>query len=357
MVEKEILKRLQEVENRYQNIEKILSDPSINPSDIHRYSKEHSEISEVVEVYREYKKVLTEIEENTLLLKDEELGKLAKEEILILEDKQAELEERLRFLLLPKDPNDEKNVLLEIRAGTGGEEAALFSADLFRMYTRYAERNGWKVEIMTLNETGIGGIKEVIAAIEGKNVYSKLKYESGVHRVQRIPTTEAGGRIHTSTATVAVLVEPDDVEINVDEKDLRVDTFRASGAGGQHVNKTDSAIRITHIPTGIVVQCQDERSQHKNRAKAMRMLKAKIYELEEEKRRSEISDMRKSMVGSGERSEKIRTYNFPQGRITDHRVGLTLYRIEEILDGDIEELIQALTIHFQAESLKQAVMS
>jgi peptide chain release factor 1 len=357
MVEKEILKRLQEVETRYQNIEKILSDPSINPSDIHRYSKEHSEISEVVEVYREYKKVLTEIEENTLLLKDEELGKLAKEEILILEDKQAGLEEKLRFLLLPKDPNDEKNVLLEIRAGTGGEEAALFSADLFRMYTRYAERNGWKVEIMTLNETGIGGIKEVIAAIEGKNVYSKLKYESGVHRVQRVPTTEAGGRIHTSTATVAVLVEPDDVEINVDEKDLRVDTFRASGAGGQHVNKTDSAIRITHIPTGIVVQCQDERSQHKNRARAMRMLKARIYELEEEKRNSEISDMRKSMVGSGERSEKIRTYNFPQGRITDHRVGLTLYRIEGILDGDIEELIQALTMHFQAESLKRAVMS
>jgi peptide chain release factor 1 len=357
MVEKEILKRLQEVETRYQNIEKILSDPSINPSDIHRYSKEHSEISEVVEVYREYKKVLTEIEGNTLLLKDEELGKLAKEEILILEDKQAGLEEKLRFLLLPKDPNDEKNVLLEIRAGTGGEEAALFSADLFRMYTRYAERNGWKVEIMTLNETGIGGIKEVIAAIEGKNVYSKLKYESGVHRVQRVPTTEAGGRIHTSTATVAVLVEPDDVEINVDEKDLRVDTFRASGAGGQHVNKTDSAIRITHIPTGIVVQCQDERSQHKNRARAMRMLKARIYELEEEKRNSEISDMRKSMVGSGERSEKIRTYNFPQGRITDHRVGLTLYRIEGILDGDIEELIQALTMHFQAESLKRAVMS
>ncbi|HEX3036396.1 MAG TPA: peptide chain release factor 1 [Thermodesulfobacteriota bacterium] len=357
MVEKEILKRLQEVETRYQNIEKILSDPSINSSDIHRYSKEHSEISEVVEAYREYKKTLTEIEENTLLLKDEELGKLAKEEILILEDKQAKLEEKLRYLLLPKDPNDEKNVLLEIRAGTGGEEAALFSADLFRMYTRYAERNGWKVEIMTLNETGIGGIKEVIAAIEGKNVYSKLKYESGVHRVQRIPTTEAGGRIHTSTATVAVLVEPDDVEINVDEKDLRVDTFRASGAGGQHVNKTDSAIRITHIPTGIVVQCQDERSQHKNRAKAMRMLKAKIYEVEKEKRHSEISDMRKSMVGSGERSEKIRTYNFPQGRITDHRVGLTLYRIEEILDGDIEELIQALTMHYQAESLKQAVMS
>ena len=357
MVEKEILKRLQEVETRYQDIEKILSDPSVNPSDIHRYSKEHSEISEVVEVYREYKKILTEIEENTLLLKDEELGKLAREEILILEDKQAKLEEKLRFLLLPKDPNDEKNILLEIRAGTGGEEAALFSADLFRMYTRYAERNGWKVEIMTLNETGLGGIKEVIAAIEGRNVYSKLKYESGVHRVQRIPTTEAGGRIHTSTATVAVLVEPDDVEVTVDEKDLRVDTFRASGAGGQHVNKTDSAIRITHIPTGVVVQCQDERSQHKNRAKAMRMLKAKIYELEEEKRHSEISYMRRSIVGSGDRSEKIRTYNFPQGRITDHRVGLTLYKIEEILDGGIEELIQALTMHYQAESLKRAVMS
>ena len=357
MAEIGILGHLEEVEKRYENIEKILSDPNINPSDIHRYSKERSEISEIVETYREYKKKLEEIDENRALLGDRELGELAREEISALEGERVKLEENLRFLLLPKDPNDNKNVFLEIRAGTGGEEAALFAADLFRMYTRYAERNGWKVEIMNMNETGIGGFKEVIIAIEGKNVYSRLKHESGVHRVQRVPTTEAGGRIHTSTATVVALAEPDDVEVTVDEKDLRIDTYRASGPGGQHVNKTDSAIRITHIPTGIVVQCQDERSQHKNRAKAMRMLKTKLYEVEEKKRQSEISSMRRTMVGSGERSEKIRTYNFSQNRITDHRIGLTLYKLEEILDGDLDELIQALTTYYQTESLKQAVGS
>jgi peptide chain release factor 1 len=357
MAEIGILGHLEEVEKRYENIEKILSDPNINPSDIHRYSKERSEISEIVETYREYKKKLEEIDENRALLGDRELGELAREEISALEGERVKLEENLRFLLLPKDPNDNKNVFLEIRAGTGGEEAALFAADLFRMYTRYAERNGWKVEIMNMNETGIGGFKEVIIAIEGKNVYSRLKHESGVHRVQRVPTTEAGGRIHTSTATVVALAEPDDVEVTVDEKDLRIDTYRASGPGGQHVNKTDSAIRITHIPTGIVVQCQDERSQHKNRAKAMRMLKTKLYEVEEKKRQSEISSMRRTMVGSGERSEKIRTYNFSQNRITDHRIGLTLYKLEEILNGDLDELIQALTTYYQTESLKQAVGS
>jgi peptide chain release factor 1 len=352
-----MLGHLEEVEKRYQDIERILSDPSISPSEIHRYSKERSEISEIVGTYREYKGILDAIDENRALLGDKELGELAREEISVLEDKQARLEEKLRFLLLPKDPNDNKNVFLEIRAGTGGEEAALFAADLFRMYTRYAERKGWKVEMMNMNETGIGGFKEVIVAIEGKNVYSKLKLESGVHRVQRVPTTEAGGRIHTSTATVVALAEPDDVEVTVDEKDLRVDTYRASGPGGQHVNKTDSAIRITHIPTGIVVQCQDERSQHKNRSKAMRMLKTKLYEVEEKKRQSEISSMRRSIVGSGERSEKIRTYNFSQNRVTDHRIGLTLYRLEEILDGDLDELIQALTTYYQTESLKEAITS
>ncbi len=357
MVEIGMLGHLEEVEKRYEDIEKILSDPHVSPSDIHRYSKERSEISEIVETYREYKKTLDEIERNRILIEDKELGELAREEVLMLEGERARLEERLRFLLLPKDPNDNKNVFLEIRAGTGGEEAALFASDLFRMYTRYAERNGWKVEIMSMNETGIGGFKEVIVAIEGKNVYSRLKHESGVHRVQRVPTTEAGGRIHTSTATVVALAEPDDVEVTVDEKDLRIDTYRASGPGGQHVNKTDSAIRITHIPTGIVVQCQDERSQHKNRAKAMRMLKTKLYEVEEKKRQSEISSMRRTMVGSGERSEKIRTYNFPQNRVTDHRIGLTLYKLEEILDGDLDELIQALTTYYQTESLKQAVGS
>ncbi|NIP30577.1 MAG: peptide chain release factor 1, partial [Candidatus Dadabacteria bacterium] len=259
---------------------------------------------------------------------------------------------KLKILLIPKDPNDDKNVFLEIRAGTGGEEAALFAADLLRMYIRYCENKKWKFTITSISETGIGGIKEVVASIEGNKVYSKLKYESGVHRVQRIPTTETGGRIHTSTATVAVLPEVDDVDIEVDEKDLRVDTYRASGAGGQHVNKTDSAIRITHLPTGIVVQCQDERSQHKNRAHAMKMLRAKLYEVEEEKRLSEISDTRKVQVGTGERSEKIRTYNFPQSRITDHRIGLTLHKLESILDGDIDELIEAVSTYFQAESLK-----
>jgi peptide chain release factor 1 len=357
MVSTGMLKRLDEVEKRYEEIERILSNPQIGVEEIHLYSKERADIADIVETYREYKRTLEEIEKNKPLLEDKELGELAKEEITALEAKKLKLEERLLILLLPKDPNDSKNVFLEIRAGTGGEEAALFAADLFRMYSRYAERNGWKVEIMSLNETGVGGFKEVIAAIEGKNVYSKLKYEAGVHRVQRIPITETGGRIHTSTATVAVLAEPDEVDISIDEKDLKIDTYRASGPGGQHVNKTDSAVRITHIPTGIVVQCQDERSQHKNRAKAMRMLRARLYELEEQKRLAEISNMRRSMVGSGERSEKIRTYNFPQNRVTDHRIGLTLHKLEEILDGDLDELIQALITYYQTESLKQQAIA
>ena len=357
MAEIGMLRRLDELEKKYEDIENVLSNPIISPSDIHRYSKERSEISETVETYREYKKTLEEIDKNRVLLADKELGELAREEISTLENKQIRLEARLRFLLLPKDPNDSKNVFLEIRAGTGGDEAALFAADLFRMYTRYAERNGWKVELMDMNETGIGGFKEVIAEIQGKNVWSKLKYEGGVHRVQRVPTTEAGGRVHTSTATVAVLAEPDDVEVTIDEKDLRIDTFRAGGKGGQHVNKTDSAVRITHLPTGIVVSCQNERSQHQNRVVAMKVLRARLYEIEEKKRQSEISNMRRSMVGSGDRSEKIRTYNFSQNRITDHRIGLTLYRLDAILDGDIEELIQTLITYYETENLKQAVGS
>ncbi len=357
MVETGMVRHLEEIEKRYEDFTKALSDPTIGPSEIHRYSKGRSDISEIVETYREYKSTLEEIDKNKLLLGDREVGELACEEIIALENKQAKLEERLRFLLLPKDPNDNKNVFLEIRAGTGGEEAALFAADLFRMYTRYAERNGWKVVIMDMNETGIGGFKEVIAEIQGKNVWSKLKYECGVHRVQRVPTTEAGGRVHTSTATVAVLAEPDDVEVTVDEKDLRIDTFRAGGKGGQHVNKTDSAVRITHLPTGIVVSCQNERSQHQNRVVAMKVLRARLYEIEEKKRESEISNMRRSMVGSGDRSEKIRTYNFSQNRITDHRIGLTLYRLDAALDGGLEELIQALISHYQTEKLKQAVGS
>ena len=357
MAEVGMLKRLEEVEQKYLDIEQSLSKPGITPGEIHKFSKELSDLEEVVGLYRDYKKVLDGIEENKALLKDEELGELARTEQEGLEKERDELESKLHVLLLPKDPNDSKNVFLEIRAGTGGDEAALFAADLFRMYSRYAEEHNWKVEVINLNETGIGGLKEVVAAIEGKKVYSRLKYESGVHRVQRVPTTETGGRIHTSTATVAVLAEPDDVEVEVDERDLKVDTYRASGPGGQHVNKTDSAIRITHLPTGIVVQCQDERSQHKNRAHAMRMLKVKLYEIEEEKRLSEIADTRKSQVGTGERSEKIRTYNFKDGRITDHRIGLTLYKIEAVLEGELDELIDALTTYYQTESLKQAVYS
>lgn len=357
MAELGMLKRLEEVEKKYLEIERTLSQPDISPPEIHKYSKELSDLDEVVEVYRKYKNVLEKIEENKTLLKDRELGDLAREEIEGLDKELLSLEEELRLLLLPKDPNDAKNVFLEIRGGTGGDEAALFAADLFRMYSRYAEANKWKVEIIGLSETGIGGLKEAIVAIEGKNVYSRLKYESGVHRVQRVPATETSGRIHTSTATVAVLAEPDEVEVDIDEKDLKIDTYRASGPGGQHVNKTDSAIRITHLPTGIVVQCQDERSQHKNRAHAMRMLRAKLYEIEEQKRRSELASARKSLVGSGDRSEKIRTYNFRDGRITDHRIGLTLYKIEDILNGNMDELIDALTTHYQTEILKEAAFS
>lgn len=357
MAELGMLKRLEEVEKKYLEIERTLSKPDISPPEIHKYSKELSDLDEVVEVYRKYKSVLERIEENKSLLKDKDLGELAREELEELDREHSELEEKLRLLLLPKDPNDAKNVFLEIRGGTGGDEAALFAADLFRMYTRYAEANRWKVEVISLSETGIGGLKEVIAAIEGKNVYSRLKYESGVHRVQRVPATETSGRIHTSTATVAVLAEPDEVEVEIDEKELKIDTYRASGPGGQHVNKTDSAIRITHLPTGIVVQCQDERSQHKNRAHAMRMLRAKLYEIEEQKRRSDLASTRKSLVGSGDRSEKIRTYNFRDGRITDHRIGLTLYRIEAILNGEMDELIDALTTYYQTELLKESAFS
>jgi peptide chain release factor 1 len=352
MAEASMLNRLEEVEQKYLEIQQSLSKPEISPTEIHQYSKELSDLDEVIEIYRKYKITVEEIDKNKALLRDEELSELAQEELDQLIPERDELENQLKFLLLPKDPNDGKNVFLEIRAGTGGDEAALFAGDLFRMYSRYAEEKNWKIEIINMNETGVGGIKEAIASIEGKNVYSKLKYESGVHRVQRVPATETSGRIHTSTATVAVLAEPDDVEVEIDEKDLKIDTYRASGPGGQHVNKTDSAIRITHLPSGIVVQCQDERSQHKNRAHAMRMLKAKLFEIEEEKKQSEFADERKTQVGTGERSEKIRTYNFRDGRITDHRINLTLYKIEAILSGELDELIDSLTNYYQTEALK-----
>ena len=352
MAEASMLNRLEEVEQKYLEIQQNLSKPEISPQEIHQYSKELSDLDEIIGIYRNYKQTAEEIEKNQTLLKDDELGELAQEELDELIPNRDNLENQLRLLLLPKDPNDGKNVFLEIRAGTGGDEAALFAGDLFRMYSRYAEEKKWKLEVINISETGVGGLKEVIASIEGKKVYSKLKYESGVHRVQRVPTTETSGRIHTSTATVAILAEPDDVEIEIDEKDLKVDTYRASGPGGQHVNKTDSAIRITHLPTGIVVQCQDERSQHKNRAHAMRMLKAKLFEIEEEKKQSEFADERKTQVGTGERSEKIRTYNFRDGRITDHRINLTLYKIDAILSGELDELIDSLTTYYQTEALK-----
>ena len=352
MADTKILKKLGEVETKYIEIENNLNQPDLSSEDIKKFSMERSELEDIVHTYREFRKTLQNIEENKELLNDKELSDLVKKDNILLEERKENLENKLKLQLLPKDPKDKKNVILEIRAGAGGEEAALFASDLFRMYTRFCENRRWKIEPLSLNETGIGGIKEVSASIEGQNVYGALKYESGVHRVQRIPETETGGRIHTSTATVAILPDVDEVDVQIDEMDLRIDTYRASGAGGQHVNKTDSAIRITHIPSGIVVQCQDERSQHKNRTHAIKMLRAKIYEMEEAKRQSELSNNRKNQVGSGDRSEKIRTYNFPQSRVTDHRIGLTLHKIESVLDGDLNELMDSLTTFHQAESLK-----
>ena len=349
-----MLKKLEEVEIKYIEIEQNLNAEGLDPENIRKLSMERAELEEIIDTYREYKNVVQNIENNKLLLNDDkELAQLAREENSELEEQKSRLEKHLELLLIPKDPNDKKNVILEIRAGAGGEEAALFASNLLRMYERFCEHNNWKLETLNLNETGIGGIKEISASIEGRDVFGKLKYERGVHRVQRIPATETGGRIHTSTATVAILAEADEVDINIEDKDLRIDTYRASGAGGQHINKTDSAIRITHAPTGIVVQCQDERSQHKNKASAMKMLRAKLFEMEELKKMNELSDNRKSQVGSGDRSEKIRTYNYPQGRVTDHRIGVTLHKLETILDGDLSELIQLLTTYFQAESLKE----
>jgi len=348
-----MIKKLEEVEIKYIEIEQNLNAEGLEPERIRKLSKERAALEEIIETFRKYKDVVKDIENNKSLLNDKEFSQLARDENTVLEEQRTLLENNLQLLLLPKDPNNKKNVIIEIRAGAGGEEAALFASNLLRMYERYCEQKKWKLETLNLNETGIGGIKEISASIEGRDVYGKLKYESGVHRVQRIPATETGGRIHTSTATVAILPEADDVDIKIDDKDLRIDTYRASGAGGQHVNKTDSAIRITHYPTGIVVQCQDERSQHKNRSSAMKMLRAKLFEMEEIKKRNELSDNRKSQVGSGDRSEKIRTYNYPQGRVTDHRIGVTLHKLDTILDGDIGELIQLLTTYFQAEALKE----
>jgi peptide chain release factor 1 len=348
--------KLEEVEERYKELERLLSDPKVvsDNNEFKKITKEHSDKYDIVDNYRKYKDVIKQIEDNKELLDDpdEEIKSMAKEELSELAEKKTDIEEKLKVLLLPKDPNDEKNVMLEIRAGTGGEEAALFVADLFRMYGKYAERRGWKVEILSSSFTGTGGFKEVIAMITGKGAYSRLKYESGVHRVQRVPDTETQGRIHTSAVTVAILVEAEDVEIKVVPSEVKIDVYRASGPGGQSVNTTDSAVRITHIPTGISVSCQDEKSQHKNKTKAMKILKTRIYDKMLKEQQDEIAQKRKSQVGSGDRSERIRTYNFPQGRVTDHRIGLTLYKLEAAMSGDIDEVIDSLVTYFQAEAMK-----
>ncbi len=352
--------KLEFLQEKYEDLSRKASDPEVisNQSEWQKYVKELSDIEPIVNKYKEYKQVKEGLAEAKSILhesNDEELREMAKLEMGELEDKEEEIKEQLKLLLLPKDPNDERNVIVEIRAGAGGDEAGLFAGVLSRMYTRYAERNRWKVEMMSLNETGVGGIKEVIFMIKGKGAYSRLKYESGVHRVQRIPTTESGGRIHTSTATVAVLPEVDDVEIEINPGEVRVDVFRSSGNGGQSVNTTDSAVRLTHIPTGMVVSCQDEKSQLKNKEKAFKILKARIYDKMQEEQNAEVAEARKSQVGTGDRSERIRTYNYPQGRITDHRINLTLYKLDYILDGEIDEILDALITSDQAEKMKQVV--
>lgn len=352
-----MFEKLEEVERRYETLSHLLSQPEVinNQAELQKVAREFSELGKVVDPYRKLKKLEEEIKGNRQLLagdEDEEMTGLIREDLQRLTGEKEKIEEDLRMVLLPKDPNDEKNILLEIRAGTGGDEAGLFASDLFRMFGKYAEKNRWRVEIMSRSFTGVGGFKEVIALIEGKGAYSRLKYESGVHRVQRVPATESQGRIHTSTVTVAILPEAEEVEVAIDPNDLRIDIFRSSGPGGQSVNTTDSAVRITHLPTNMVVSCQDEKSQHKNKAKALKILRARLLDHARQEKEKEISAQRKNQVGTGERSERIRTYNFPQGRVTDHRIGLTLYRLSEVLDGEIDEIIQKLTTHYQAEALK-----
>lgn len=349
-----MLEKLKALAIRQEDLEAQLSDPSVygDGEKLRSINRELKELEPVVAAYRAYRQAEQDRAEAEALLSDPDFRDLAQEELSRAKAEQERLREELKILLLPKDPNDSRNVIVELRAGTGGEEAALFAADLYRMYTMYAQTRGWKLEIVSSNETELGGIKECSVLIEGEGAYSRFKFESGVHRVQRVPVTESGGRIQTSAATVAVLPEAEDVEFVIDAKDLQIDTFRASGAGGQHVNKTESAIRITHLPTGMVVECQDERSQYKNKDKAMKVLRSRLYEMEREKQAAATAEQRRSQVGSGDRSERIRTYNFPQGRVTDHRIGLTLYKIDAILNGDLDELIDALVTADQAEKLK-----
>ncbi len=351
-----ILARVANIADRYDELTELMADPAVAAdfARLNELDRERQEIEELAQVYRRYETVATQIRENRALLDDadEEMRELAELEIEALEKEQEALDRQMKSLLLPKDPKDEKNVIVEIRAGTGGEEASLFAAELYRMYARWAEAHRYKVEVLSLNETGLGGIKEVVFAIKGKGAYSKLKYESGVHRVQRVPVTESAGRIHTSAATVAVLPEADDIDVVINDNDIRIDIFRSSGPGGQSVNTTDSAVRLTHIPTGIVISCQDEKSQLQNKLKAMRILRTRLYEIEEQKRMEELGAARRSQIGSGDRSEKIRTYNFPQSRVTDHRINKTVYQLDSVLDGAIDEFIEELSAYDQAQRLE-----
>jgi peptide chain release factor 1 len=359
----QFLEKLAEIEAKYDELTAQLGDPAVlaDQALYQKTAKAHSELSEIVEKYREWKSIRKSLEETKALLEeastDAEMKALAHEELADLEKRQAKVEEELGILLLPRDPNDEKNVVLEIRAGTGGDEATLFAQEIFRMYDRYAESQGWRVEVLSTSLSGIGGLKEVIALIEGQRVYSKLKYESGVHRVQRVPATEQQGRIHTSAITVAVLPEADEVEIEIDPKDIRIDTFCSSGPGGQSVNTTYSAVRITHLATGMIVSCQDEKSQIKNRSKALRVLRSRLYEMKLQEQQKQITEERRSMVGSGDRSEKIRTYNFPQNRLTDHRIGLTIHQLDRVMEGKLDDIIEALSAYYQAEKLKQVTVA
>lgn len=349
-----MFEKLEEIEKRYEELTKLISDPDVisNQNEWRKYMKEHASMEEVVMKFREYKNIKTNMEEAKELMQDPEMKEIAEAEYYESKDKLPEIEEELKILLLPKDINDDKNVIIEIRGGAGGEEAALFAYNLYRMYNMYADLKRWKVEVLDMNETGIGGIKEVSFMIKGKGAYSRLKFESGVHRVQRVPETEASGRIHTSTVTVAVLPEVEDVDVEINQSDLKIDTYRASGAGGQHVNKTESAIRITHLPTGFVVSCQTERSQLQNKETAMKMLRSKLYDYMQEQQNKELAQERKLQVGTGDRSEKIRTYNYPQGRVTDHRINLSIYQLESFMNGNIDEMLEALITADRAEKLK-----